>query len=85
MGIKGIRELYPQPNTNKDEAQFMANIEPNYDDTDVEEALKRETADGSGFESEDELPDSDFDGFPEADVENDFDGDNEPAVEEDGQ
>lgn len=32
-----------------------------YDETDVEKALaKTDTADGSGFESEDELPESDF-------------------------
>lgn len=31
-------------------------------DEDVKAALERETQDGSGFESEDELPKSDFDG-----------------------
>lgn len=40
-----------------------------YDEEDAPEALKRETADGSGFESEDELPESDFEGFAEEDVE----------------
>lgn len=40
-----------------------------YDDEDVKAALERETQDGSGFESEDELPESDFEGFAEADVE----------------
>lgn len=40
-----------------------------HDDTDVEAALKRKTHDGSGFESEDELPESDFEGFAEEDVE----------------
>lgn len=50
---------------------------PHYDDTDVDSALKRETADGSGFENEDELPESDFDSFAEDGVENDHDGDNE--------
>lgn len=40
-----------------------------YDDEDVPAALERETEDGSGFESEDELPESDFDGFAESDVE----------------
>jgi hypothetical protein len=33
-----------------------------YDDEDVKAALEHETQDGSGFESEDELPKSDFDG-----------------------
>lgn len=47
------------------------------DDTDVPEALKRETADGSGFSSEDELPAEDFVSFSEDGVENDHDGDNE--------
>jgi hypothetical protein len=50
---------------------------PHHDDTDVEAALKRETADGSGFDNEDELPESDFDSFSEDGVENDHDGDNE--------
>jgi hypothetical protein len=34
---------------------------PDYDAVDVPAALERETADGPGFESEDELPPSDFD------------------------
>lgn len=42
-----------------------------YDDEDVPEVLKRETQDGSGFESEDELPESDFESFSEDDVEDD--------------
>jgi hypothetical protein len=42
----------------------------NYDAEDVPEALKRETADGSGFTSADELPESDFVSFAEDDVEN---------------
>jgi hypothetical protein len=40
-----------------------------FDDTDVESALKRKTQDGSGFTTEDELPESDFEGFAEEDVE----------------
>jgi hypothetical protein len=40
-----------------------------YDDEDVPAALKRETQDGSGFKTEDELPESDFESFAEADVE----------------
>ena len=41
---------------------------PDYDDTDVPLALRRVTEDGPGFQSEDELPPSDFD-------EEDADGD----------
>ena len=41
-----------------------------YDDEDVPEALKRETADGSGFDDENELPESDFVAFSQDDVEN---------------
>lgn len=33
----------------------------NHDEEDVKAALERETSDGSGFDSEDELPESDFD------------------------
>lgn len=40
-----------------------------YDEEDVKAALERETHDGSGFKSEDELPESDFEGFAEEDVE----------------
>ena len=43
--------------------------EENHDEADVERALKRKTQDGSGFSSEDELPESDFEGFAEDDVE----------------
>lgn len=32
----------------------------NHDEEDVKAALERETFDGSGFDSEDELPESDF-------------------------
>lgn len=39
------------------------------DEEDVPAALERETADGSGFEDESELPESDFDGYAEDDVE----------------
>jgi hypothetical protein len=42
----------------------------NFDTEDVPAALARTTADGSGFASEDELPESDFAGFAESDVEN---------------
>lgn len=40
-----------------------------YDDEDVPASLKRETSDGPGFDSEDDLPPSDFDSFSEDDVE----------------
>lgn len=43
----------------------------NYDDEDVKAALENSnTADGPGFEVEDDLPESDFDGFAQDDVEN---------------
>jgi len=60
----------------------MTEDKPHYDEEDVPAALKRETQDGPGFDSEDELPPSDFVSFAKGDVENDHDGDNE--VEEDG-
>ncbi|QEQ93868.1 hypothetical protein SEA_KARDASHIAN_3 [Streptomyces phage Kardashian] len=47
----------------------MAQEQDHHDEADVERALKRKTQDGSGFESEDELPESDFEGFAEEDVE----------------
>jgi hypothetical protein len=43
--------------------------EAHHDEADVERALKRKTQDGSGFTSEEELPESDFEGFAEQDVE----------------
>lgn len=47
-----------------------------YDDEDVPAALaKTDTADGSGFSSEDELPESDFDSFAEDGVEDDEEND----------
>lgn len=58
---------------------MAASQKDNYDDEDVPEALKRETADGPGFQgldNPDDLPESDFDGFAEDGVENDHDGDN---------
>lgn len=43
---------------------------PNYDAQDVPAALaKTDTQDGSGFKTEDELPESDFEGFAEDDAE----------------
>lgn len=57
----------------------MADV-PN-DEDEVKAALARTTQDGSGYTSEEELPASDFQGFPESQVENDHDGDNQPAVE----
>lgn len=54
--------------------------QPDYDSTDVDKALKRETQDGSGFENESELPESDFVSLGD-EVENNHDGDNDPAVE----
>jgi hypothetical protein len=39
------------------------------DEEDVPAALERETEDGPGFDDESELPESDFDGYAEDDVE----------------
>jgi len=36
---------------------------PDFDETDVPAALERVTQDGSGFDREDELPQSDFESF----------------------
>lgn len=50
----------------------------NHDDEDVARQLRKTTTkDGPGFESEDDLPESDFVSFAEEGVENDHDGDNE--------
>lgn len=47
--------------SNKTEASEVQSVEvDNYDDVDVTAALERETHDGSGFEFEAELPESDF-------------------------
>lgn len=50
-----------------------------HDEEDVPAALERGTADGSGFASEDELPDSDFVSFAEEGVEEDVENDEEIA------
>lgn len=42
-----------------------------FDETDVAAALERETADGPGFTSEDDLPAEDFAGYTDDDVEAD--------------
>lgn len=68
MGIHSIDTLYPET-TIKETAMAADESKPHWDDEDVPEALKRETQDGSGFESVDELPESDFDSFAEDDVE----------------
>lgn len=61
----------------------MAEAKDHYDDEDVPAALaKTETADGPGFDSEEDLPESDFESFPEDGVENDHDGDNVGSDEE---
>ena len=47
-----------------------AKKQENHDEADIERALRKtDTADGPGFDSEAELPDSDFEGFAEGDVE----------------
>jgi len=58
-------------------AENQSQNETDHDEEDVKSALERETHDGSGFDNEDELPESDFDSFSEDGVENDHDGDNE--------
>lgn len=66
MGIDGIRTLYHI----EDEVHQMAEDDQNHhDDEDVPAALGRATSDGPGFDSEDELPESDFESFSEDDVE----------------
>ena len=64
-------------------AENQSQNENDHDEEDVKSALERETHDGSGFDSEDELPESDFDSFSEDGVENDHDGDNEGDDTED--
>lgn len=61
MGIHGINVLY-----DKEEANMS---DQHYDEKDVPAALQRVTSDGSGFDSPDELPESDFESFAEDDVE----------------
>lgn len=51
MGVNGLDNLFGN--------DFPEAVD--HDATDVPAALERETHDGSGFESEDELPPSDFD------------------------
>jgi hypothetical protein len=46
-----------------------SNPQDHHDEVDVEQALKRDTHDGPGFTSEDELPESDFVSFHSDDVE----------------
>jgi hypothetical protein len=65
MGIAGFNVLYQI----EDEVQRMTEPKPHYDEEDVPAALERVTQDGSGFESVDELPESDFVSFSANDVE----------------
>ena len=61
----------PSPD-NPDEGKVdrdVPDVAEAHDEEDVPQALARETQDGSGFESEDELPESDFQGFATDDVE----------------
>lgn len=46
-----------------------AEVPESHDEEDVDNALTRETQDGSGVESEDDLPESDFDSYATDDVE----------------
>jgi hypothetical protein len=83
MGISNIYVLLDEFPDYQETGSLMPADSFEHDEEDVKAALERETKDGSGFESEDELPESDFDSFSEDNVENDHDGDN--AGEEDGQ
>jgi hypothetical protein len=66
MGIDGIRTLHHI----YDEVTEMTEDDQNHhDDEDVPAALERATSDGPGFDSKDELPESDFVAFAEDDVE----------------
>lgn len=65
MGIKGLHALYEI----RDEMHRMTEEQTHHDD-DIVPALSRKTQDGPGFDSEDELPESDFEAFATDDVEN---------------
>jgi hypothetical protein len=65
MGINGIRTLYYI----EDEAFHVTEKQTNHDADDVVTALSRKTEDGPGFETEDDLPESDFVAFATDDVE----------------
>ena len=71
MGMKGISVLYGVYDEwpLDSEGHNMADTNPHFDDEDVKAALERTTQDGSGFQSEDELPPSDFVSFHADDVE----------------
>jgi hypothetical protein len=66
MGIDGIRTFH---HTYDEVTEMPEEDQNHHDDEDVPAALKRETSDGPGFDSEDELPESDFESFSEDDVE----------------
>lgn len=83
MGISGIHVLRDDRPHYEKTGQLMTTDDFEHDKEDVKSALERETHDGPGFDSEEELPESDFDSFSEENVENDHDGDNQVDEEDD--
>lgn len=81
VGIRGASVLYEIHDEVQHYTEEVSVADAQNDEEDVKAALARTTQDGSGFTSEDELPESDFESFSESDVENDHDGDNEPVAE----
>lgn len=66
MGISGLSILYDN------EVPHVA-AKKNYDDVDISAATGKETQDGPGFSTLDQLPESDFVAFAEEDVETEGD------------
>ena len=81
VGIRGVKALYEIHSEVQNYNKEVSVADAQNDEEEVKAALARTTQDGSGFTSEDELPESDFESFSESDVENDHDGDNEPVAE----
>jgi len=68
MGISDIQVLRDEYAYYERTGSLMTDMNQNYDEEDVLTALQRVTQDGPGFETEDELPPSDFDSFAEPGV-----------------
>lgn len=79
MGITGIGILYPEDRP--EGYRHMPDVHDYDEDAEVLNALQRVTQDGPGFETEEELPESDFHSYSESDVENDHDGDNDETLD----
>lgn len=70
MGITGLPVLYDEIEYYTETGSLMSAEQfHHHDEDDVLPALSRATQDGSGFENEEELPESDFEGFAGDDVE----------------